>query len=682
MDLPPAQPPVPAAAPAPPIEILGPNPFAPGPDGTAPLARIGTLFPAQRVLVTWPGIHATQRLDYLAGLNDRRRDAGQPELSPAEEERLLQEAVDLIFDGDQVLIRPDPSRMDLAFAADELLAESDQISRRRVRFLFAVDPAVRDAVQARGENWRISPLPRSPEEMTRLIARSRLAIREHIHYYFNRFTGTRLVTCGQFAELARLDDAALARQLDEIARYCGALNRRARPEVDFFGADPERFGAADFQGPAFTRLPAAELRPRYADLARSFAAAVDPELQHDDPEAEVWRCHMLGALVAQEDQTTTSEVVRNLSPEFFLQVEWLPGGHSEEGEFILDPIYDEFERRPDDEELRRLCDPLVRNFIFSYLREYGNVEYINVGRIGHSLSRVRPQAYGRRGVFLVQLKLHGQSTPLLRFIRMQKWGIRERLDEGKPLLQALLENEEYTDYVLDRRLGLRQLGMNLPPRIRLLRARETYHGANREVSGRTIPVICFERDYLDGLATDKVPAPRYQQPGYAIRLAALLGRAAASNLIVGRANPRTGEPIFDDGDEVILEDPATHLPLEIVTSDPSGSFADYQRRLDEVAAGYAPPVNRRAGLVPDPREFAERYLQALHERFTHLQAEYRRRRRAFDHLFKHCPRDEAGSFAFRWESVLQRLDTTDATALIAAIRAQIPALHEPPSPRP
>lgn len=681
MDLPPAQPSGPAAAP-PPLEVIGPNPFAAGPDGSAPIARIGTLFPACRALVTRPGIHATQRLDFLALVNDRRRSAGQPELSPAEEEQLLPEAVDLIFEGGQVLIRPDPSRMDLAYAADELLAESDALSRRRIRFLFAVDPAVRDAVQARGENWRISPLPRSAEEMNELIARSRVPIREDLQYYYNRYTGTRLVTCGQFAALESLADAALARQLAEIARYGSALNGRARPEVAFFGADPARFGPADFAGATFDQLPPAELRATYRELARRFAAAVAPELRHDDPGAEAWRCHMLGALLAQADQTTTAELVSNLSPEFFLQIEWLPGGHSDEGEFILDPLYDELERHPDDDELRRLCDPLTRSFIFSYLREYGNLEYINLGRIGHSLSRVRPQTHGRRGVFLVQLKLHGHPAPLLRFIRMQKWGIRERLDEGKPLLQALLENEEYTDYVLDRRLGLRQLGMTLPPRIRLLRARETYQGANREVSGETIPVICFERDYLGGLATDKVPATRYQQPDYARRFAALLGRAAASNLIVGRANPRTRTAIFDDGDEVVLEDPATRLPVEIVTSDPSGSFADYQRPLPEVAAEYARPVNSRAGLLPDPREFAAAYLQALHDRFVHLQMEYRRRRRAFDHLFKHCRHDRGGSFAFRWECVLLRLDTTDAPALVAAIRARIPALQEPPAPRP
>ena len=456
----------------------------------------------------------------------------------------------------------------------------------------------------------------------------------------------------------------------------GIIGQRGHSEVGFFAVADGSFGRPDFAGPDFSPADPVPLRERFRDLQERFARAVAPECREDNPRDETWRNRMLEALLAQHYQTSTAELVSGLSSEFFLQIEWLPGGHSEEGEFIVDPLYDEMDRRPDDPELRRLCDPLVQGFMFSYLREYGNVEYINIGRIGQSLSRVRPQAHGRRGVYVVQLKLQGVPQPVLRHIRMQKWGIRERLDEGRSLLQAMLENEEYTDYVLDRRLGLRQLGMNLPPRIRILRTREIYHGLNPEVNGQTIPVVCFERDYLAGQATDKLPASRYLIFGYAQRLASLLGRAAASNLIVGRAAEHGQQVTFDDGDEVIVEDPLTRLPSDLIISDPSGSFADYQRSLFAAAPAYAQPVNARAGLVPSLREFAGAYLVAFQERFTHLQAEYRRRRRAFDHLFKHCRHDRAGSFAYRWECVLQRLDATDPPAMTDAIRAHIEVLKQ------
>lgn len=658
------------------VTLLGPDPFAAEADGQRK-TRIGTVFPLQRTLVTLPGIHATQRLDFIEWCNERRRASGRPPFAPDEEERLLLEAVDVIFDANQILIRPDPSEMALAFAADELLEELELISRRNIRFLFVMDPKVRDAIQARGENWRISPLPQSAAEMTRLIESSRVAIREGAIYYYNRFSGTRQLTYPEFAGLGRLDDRTLAWQLQEIAVYSAQRSRRGSPEVDFFAVRPEAFGAADFEGIDFAGLTPAELRARFEELRRRFHDAVESDFLQDDPQAEVWRNRMLGALVSQQDQTITDELMRHLSPEFFLQVEWLPGGHAEEGEFILDPIFEEAERLPQDEDLRRLCEPLVRGFIFSYIREYGNVDYINIGRISRSLSKVRPQVRGRRGVYLVQLQLHGAPAPMLRLIRMQKWGIRERLDEGKPLLQALLENEEYTDYVLDRRLGLRQLGMNLPARIRVLRTQETYRGRNSEVNGRPIPVICFERNYLGGLATDKVPPSRYLKAGYASRLAALLGRAAAANLIVGRSLEQARRAMFDDGDEVIQEDPVTGLPAEIVVSDPSGSFSDYQRSLLELAPEYARPVNVRTGKVPEPGEFAETYLQAFRERFIFLQGEYRKRRRAFDGLFKHCRYDRGGSFAYRWECVLRRLDETDADALVHMIHEHIDVLKPP-----
>lgn len=658
---------------APAVTLLGPDPFAPEPDGV-PKTRIGTVFPSQRTLVTLPGIHATQRLEFVEWTNGQRSAAGRRPFTPAEEERLLQDAVDIIFDGHQILIRPDPAAMDLAFAADDLLGELGLISRRDIRFLFVMDATVRAAIQARGENWRISPLPQSAAEMTRLIEISRVAIREGAIYYYNRFTGTRQLTYAEFAGLGALEDRTLAWQLQEIAFYSAQHNRRGAPEIDFFAVEAGAFGAQAFEGIDFPSLTPADLRARYEELRGRFRDAVGPDFLQDDPQAEGWRSRMLGALVSQQDHMLATDLVRDLSPEFFLQIEWLPGGHSEEGEFILDPVFEEAERRPQDDDLRRLCEPLVRGFIISYIREYGKVEYINIGRINRSLSKVRPQVRGRRGVYLVQLKLHGVPAPLLRLIRMQKWGLRERLDEGKPLLQALLENEEYTDYVLDRRLGLRQLGMNLPPRIRVLRTQEIYLGTNPEVKGRSLPVIGFERDYLGGLATDKVPASRYLRPGYAAQFATLLGRAAAANLIVGRAMEQARQAMFDDGDEVIREDPATGLPAEIIVSDPTGSFSDYQRSLLDLALDYARPVNGRAGKVPNLAEFGEKYLLAFRERFVFLQGEYRKRRRAFDSLFKHCRYDRAGSFAFRWECVLRRLDETDPDTLLHLIHEHIDVL--------
>jgi hypothetical protein len=658
------------------IEVIGPHPFERDATGKQK-THIGTVFPSRRTLVTLPGIHATQRLEFVEQLNARRHASGQPALTTEEEETECRRSVDLVFEADHILIRPDPEEMDLAFEADELLEEL--VSKRDIRFLFLMDLKVRDAIKARGECWRISPLPQSRDDLRHMIETSKVAIHEQPIYFHNRFTGTRYVTCAEFGRLQSLDAGSLARQLQEIALHSGRLNRAGNPEVAFFAVDPVRFGAPDFQQTDFAGLPEAELRQCFRGLQQRFHDAVDPDFWQDNPQVEVWRSRMLSALLSQQDQTITEDVLRDLSPEFFMQVEWLPGGRFEEGEFILDPLYDEAERNPQDGGLQRLCDPLVRGFIFNLIREYGSLEYVNIGRVSQSLSRRQLAPGSRRSVYLAELRVRGKSAPIVRFIRFQKWGIRERLDEGKELLQAILESEEYTDYVLDRRLGVQQLGMRLPQGMSLRRTREEYTGKNRAMVGQILPVIYFERDYLHGQATDKLPLSKYLNGAYALRFAQLLGRAAAANIICGRAVEGTKQVLFDDGDEVIMENPVTGLPDELIVADPSGAFADYQRSLLEVAEDYARPVNSRADKVPDPREFAETYLRSCREEFLRIQRDYRKRRRSFDTMFKHCHYDPAGSFAYRWECVLRRLDGTDVDALIECIRRRITVLTESPS---
>jgi hypothetical protein len=348
-----------------------------------------------------------------------------------------------------------------------------------------------------------------------------------------------------------------------------------------------------------------------------------------------------------------------------MQIEWLPGGRFEEGELILDPIY---EKPPPGQPRDPLCDEKVLGFIFNFIREYGDLAYINIGRVVESLSK-RKAFRGRRDVYIAQIRPRGSKEDIVKILRMQKWGVREHLDENKPLLQAMLESEEYTDYVLDRRMGCRQLGMNLIPRVTAGKITETYTGKRWDCQGQTIWSPYFERDYIRGMATDKVPFHRLKNDAFAHRFARLLGAAAAPNLIVGRCHIE-GPVVFDDGDEVILEDDRG-LPQEIKVVDQLGTFTDFRNELPHFAPEYAEPIRNRLPYVSNPQEFVEAYLTAFCERFTHVQQEYRRRQRAFDNLFAHRRWDEGGSFAFRWAKVLQRLNSTDPRALTEALRGQI-----------
>src|SRR5260370_24625750 len=103
------------------LKLIGPHPFERDAQGQQKV-RIGTLFPSQDVLYTQPpGVHAWQRSGFIELLNAQHAKDGLPSLSLDEEQHLCADSVDLVFDPIQILIRPNPDRMDLAFAADELL---------------------------------------------------------------------------------------------------------------------------------------------------------------------------------------------------------------------------------------------------------------------------------------------------------------------------------------------------------------------------------------------------------------------------------------------------------------------------------------------------------------------------------------------------------------------------------
>ena len=652
------------------IEVLGPALFAKNGQGQL-VSRVGTFFPRHRLVVTRPGIHASQRLALIDHLNQQRQAQSQPPLTPEQEAKEMACSVDLFFEPGVILIRPDPDDMELAFTADELLQEL--VSKRNVKFLCVFNPKVRQPIKERGEYWRISVLPQSVQEMRRLIADSKVAIQERPIYYYSRISGVRFVTFHEFARLEDWPAEELKSQLQEIAAHARRRNRLGFPEVDFFGADPLRFGARDFAGANFLALPESELRQTFAQLKEHFCEAVEARFRRDEPLDEVWRTQLFTRLVCLQDDLCAAEVLQGLSPEFFLQIEWLPGGRFEEGEFILDSVYAEADEGRSEGAVPAPCEPKARRFIFNFIREHGDLEYVNVGRLVHSLSVRRPVADGRREVYLAEMKPRGQATPEVRLLRILKWGVRERLDEGKSLLQALLESEEYADYVLDRRLGCRQLGMNLPGHISIRRVAEVYDGPREEFRGLTIYASYSERQYIGGIASDKLPAFKCAQDEYALRLARLLGKAAASNLIAGRTYDYGRRVVFDDGDEIILED-SNGLPRDLIVGDHSGAFGEYERPLGEFVRDYAKPVNRRLADVPRPRAFAEAYLSAFSTQFEHVQSDYRKRRRAFDAMFKHLPRNTQGSFAYRWECVLKRLDQTDAATLGQAIRKEITVL--------
>ena len=267
-----------------------------------------------------------------------------PPLSLEEEEKLSAESVDLIFEADHILIRPDPERMDLACAADELL--QGLVSKRQVKFLSVADQRVREAIKHRGECWRLSAIPRTREAKERMVFGSKVGIHGLPIYFYNRLTGTRWLTCQEFENLGKLDDASLARHLQEIADHAILRNRLGRPEVDFFAADLRRFGARQFAGVVYEQLPPEQLRAKFEELRDHFRSAVHEAFRTDDCHNKAWCERILSTLFLEGNEAQTEQILSGLSPEFFMQVEWLPGGRFEEGEFLFDSIFDEAAEPP------------------------------------------------------------------------------------------------------------------------------------------------------------------------------------------------------------------------------------------------------------------------------------------------------------------------------------------------
>jgi hypothetical protein len=650
------------------LATLGPDLFEKDDQGR-PKSRIATIFLRDRTIVTLPGIHATQRIAFQEHVDADREKRGLPRLSRKERDELALDCVDLIIQGKLILIRPQAQRVDLMFQADELLQQV--ASKRQIRFLGIQNEAVYQAIKRRGECWRITPAPRSIHEIKQLIANSLIGIGGREIYRYNNTTGTRWLTCAQFAQLETLDAEALRAHLVEIQQYAASVNSRRHWEVDFF-LDEGNF-RSEILHREFRGLDAAALHETHGQLSEKFLAEVPEDLQRDDPANVTWRTRMVDALTPEEEYLLWEENRLGLSPEFHMHVQWLPGGRIVDGALLFDSVFSE----PTNGSDRLVRDDTIRSLVFNYVRDRGNLEYINVGRVIERLSR-RELAPGRRDVYVVEMKEQDRELETVKIIRMQKWDVRERLDEGTPLLNALIDSEVYTEYIRDRGLGCRQLGMNIAGRVATGKICEVYSGNQVNLRGMRFWTPYFERNYIRGIATDKILPTQFQNAGnaeYAAKFATLLGQAAAANMIVGRCTP-AGDVLFDDGDEVLILD-EQNMPSDMVVVDYTGAFAAYEQELYHFAPAYARPINSRIIHVRNRTEFMENYLSALLSRFREIRQTYRENRAAHDLLFGHRPETEHGCIAHRWKCVLNRLDTTDLAHLEAQIRRHLPSGDTP-----
>ena len=636
------------------MKILGDAIFAKDAEGNL-LSRIGTLFLKTPGLVTRKGIHAMQRVMWIEELNRVRAETGLPALSDAEEMNELEESVDLIFTEKEVLIRPDPERMDLAFRGDEAL--QTLVAKTAIRYLNTHSNKVRAALRERGENWRMARHPISQEDMIELINKSKVPICERPIYYYNSSTGTRYITASGYAEVAKMDDEAYVRQVKEVVHGMNKRNRHGHPEIDIFPTNAPIEIRKGLKLLNVDEMSAVEIRRALEKINTEWRMSLPAELREETVDNYEWRNEMCHVLTARANETAAEEreLIAGIAPEFYRQIEWLPGARIEKGEVIFDS---------------EINDEREKSFIFNTTRLFGDIDYINIGRIAQSLARHPIESNRRGNVYIMQYREAGAAAPKVQMIRLQKWGVAERLDEGKDLLQAYVETDEYSDFILDRRLMCRQLGMNLPKRLGYGHFTERYSGTNAKYNGQSVRTSYFVRAYIPGIASDKVPPSKFHNPAFAQAFASLMGEAAALDLVVGRRNSVTKELMFDQNYEV-LQLGEDGMPLEIKITDHAGSFTDYERPYEEYVGEYASVVRRRKAFVTEYNNFALEFVNGFERALAKVQAAYRERRKAFDELFSDRPYDTNGSGAYRWSAALKRLDACNVKAVADKLKVAI-----------
>jgi hypothetical protein len=601
----------------------------------------------ERAILTGNLPHTIQKHDYIL---EKRKSKHLPELGPDEEAELCYStAVDLVMQNDSVLIRPVPKKMDLAYKADEILQEI--VSKRKIKFLGVNEPEVREHVKRKGDLWRINPLPKTESEIKGMILNSKQNL-GGLAVYYNAELGTRYLSLGEFRKLLCMDCCEAQSHLAIVKDYSLRKNRRGCPELAFFNGFG--FGLQEYKNIDFAAFDEQKTRDCLENLAAQFESAVPVELRMDDIENPAWKDAMHRALLPPrcsfyDDTCETGEETRVLGrcSEVHNHVHWKPGASvGPDGELDFDPV---FEEKIED---KKIFDEKVMYIIRVFQEKMGRLNYINVGKIDESMSKRKAAQMGRRDVYFALFQVRGSKKEMRKWVRMQKWDTHEIMERDKvDVGTAALRSGQYRINIDDRYEACRQLGMNLAP---------IDDGIICEtIEGQEVPLFYFIKDFVDGYATDKIPAAKYLDRKWANQFAKLQGAAAASSVICGKINEDTGSLAFDDGDEVVSENSKSY-PVRLTSLDFSGAFKDITTHIEELAPQCVNCITSRAQYIKNPDEFAGIWINAFVSRGRHIQNYYRRKKSKFKLItFGRIYNADKKTFAYVLDTALQRLDRTD-----------------------
>jgi hypothetical protein len=629
------------------ITFIGPDFFAKDEKGEI-LSPIASVFPKYSTIVTVRGIHA-YHVSIMLEFLKRGRHTNHPLNIDELERDICRDAVSLLLRGSLILVRSDPADMEHVFAADRILQSF--FPKEQIQFTGLHIPEVRIKLRQKGESWRVSPTPRSVQEISCYVRASRVQVGTGLTVYYNAPTGGRFLTYDEFMHirpLLELDrNEALAR-LKEILNLFQRVNNRGSRELSFFLPAGVNIGFSDLE--EVVRLlealpapdPAWEVQRAFDRFASCFALSAGPELMVEDYQNPVWRTTMFCRLLDINEEEM-EEWALELSPEFHLNVKWLPGASVVGDELRFDLAV---QRR-------------VQGLISHFWEKSGGLISINVGRIEESQTS-RDISGQERDVYLVVMTTRDHQDSI-RLLRLMKWDAIHWIKMGFSLEQAVAETIKYRNYIADRlhaaaRLGFPILSYN---EIRL----------DEEVPGLgKIPAFFFERQYIAGVVTDKIPISCYKNPEFIKGLARQLAAAATFTLVLGRASPRNGKIFYDDGDELIQLD-AMSIPDRLIIIETTGSFTDWTTPLisllPQCLTRFRAHLDKaRESAVPLHviRESVDIFANAFRDKLRTIQELAFAPSSNIGSLFADRP-PEQGGIRHRWEGILARLQATDPAEL-------------------
>ena len=629
------------------VTFIGPEFFAVDENGE-PLSRIGSVFPGYRIIVTVRGIHAQHIsiiTEYLKQITDEKdlSDPGELEL------QVCLDAVPLIFRDDLIIVRCDPDQMENVFAADQVLQAF--FPKERIQFTGLHIPEIRTRLRGRGECWRMSPTPRSVEEICRYVRACKVQVSTGLTVYYNEAAGGRFLTYDEFIRIRLLIEQdrseALAR-LREILNLLHCTNRWGNRELSLLLPADKSLDITELENAAslLESLPAPEntdsVLKAFDRVASLFAESAGPELVRDDYGDPMWRTTMFCRLL-DINEAEMEEMALELSPEFHLNVQWLPGASVIGGQLRFDPG----------------VDPRVRGLIAHFFENSGELLSINIGRIQESQS-ARDISGEEREVYLVAMATRDGKDPI-RLIRLMKWDVIHRIKMGVPLGQAIEETFKYRDYIFDRLNAAARLGFPIL----------AYRGIRLELRipglGQ-VPAFFFDRQYVTGVVSDKIPVSWYKNPDFIENLACLLGLAASFTLVLGRVSFRTGKVFYDDGDELIQMGPNA-LPSRLIIIETTGSFTDWTtpipallpQCLSRFRVQLEKAVNNGVSLEVIDRSVAI-FTEALCNKINALREAVLAPSSDIRSLFDDRPPGQGG-IRDKWEGIVHRLEEADVKSL-------------------